>query len=56
MSLGGKARSTQQAASGLPEESAQGGARRDEAMRAQVRAHVRRVLLQAGPRASAERD
>jgi hypothetical protein len=56
MSLGGKAHSTRQAASGMPEESAQGGARRDEVVRAQVRAHVRQVLLQAGPRASAERD
>lgn len=60
MTLGGKSRPMERAAPRTPEASAQSGARLDDAARAQVgaeiRAHVRQVLQQAGSRASAERD
>lgn len=54
MSLGGKVRPKEQAAPRKPEATAPHAGVQDENMRAQLRAHVRQVLLQAGSRASAE--
>jgi hypothetical protein len=56
MSLGGKARPMGQAAPRTPEASEQNAGARDTAIRAQVRAHVRQVLTQAGSRSSSERN
>ncbi|WP_156312155.1 hypothetical protein [Methylobacterium platani] len=55
MSFGGKARPKEQAALRMPEEFAH-PAEHQDAVRARIRAHVRHILLQAGSRASIERD